>query len=67
MSTVLEKKVIPIMDKTPGKRCSDYDADCDMVPDPYTCYLGTSPFWSEGLGVADGYCPLLIGMDGCGR
>ena len=65
MSEIKERppKVIPIMDRTPGKRCKDYGADCVKVPDPYTCWLGTAPWYSEGLGQADGYCPLLIGME----
>lgn len=59
-------KVIPIVDKTPGKRCSDYDDECVLVKSPYHCWLGDSnpegwPGWD--LGPADGYCPLLLGME----
>lgn len=59
MSAALALQAIPVVDKTPGKRCSDYDEDCACVPDPYFCWTGDG-YW---LDQADGYCPRLIGME----
>lgn len=43
------------------KRCSDYDEDCYLVPDPFCC-------WADCLDVfegrADGYCPLIHSVGG---
>lgn len=66
VTTTLKPKVIPLADKTPGKRCSDYDSDCAKVVSHYHCWLGDNedggwPGWN--LGPADGYCPFLLGIE----
>ena len=35
-------------------RCSDFDADCQYVMHPFSCWLGGGE-----LGLADGYCPMI--------
>jgi hypothetical protein len=51
---------VPILDLTPAKRCSDYDADCAEVISPVACWQGceTSEYFTEE---ADGYCPYMVG------
>lgn len=50
-------KVIPLV---PAKRCPDFDSDCDDIENHAAC-------WNSWLlGIADGYCPYLIGEKGNG-
>lgn len=44
-------------DHTPAPRCSDFDDDCQDVPDPFACW---SNCHNRCPDVADGYCPLLF-------
>ncbi len=49
----------------PSKRCSDFDCDCVDVANHLQCWIGLE---SERAGIvyftglADGYCPFVIGM-----
>jgi len=51
-------------DKTPAKRCSDYDDECDDVIDPIMCWVGNVTTTKNGVDLtcekSDGYCPLMF-------
>lgn len=51
---VLEKQKV-IFEK--GKKCTDFDNECDDVSDHFACWKG-----DIYTGLADGYCPYVIGM-----
>lgn len=36
-----------------GKRCSDFDEDCEDIKDKMNCFM--NPI----IGMADGYCPYI--------
>jgi len=39
------------------KRCSDFDEDCELVPDKVHCFLhGT---WANAQKLPQGYCPYI--------
>jgi hypothetical protein len=59
LPTPLEEEALPPQ----RNRCSCFDAECAEVTDHMRCYLG-KPRGSKviGLGLADGYCPHLLGM-----
>lgn len=52
-------------DRTPAKRCSDYDEDCHDISDHELCWCGHPAGHVNGLAIgelemADGYCPLMF-------
>ena len=54
-------------DMTPGRRCPDFDEDCEFVPNHAKCAAGTVVVWYGSLEVLppiDGFCPYVCGMMG---